>query len=171
MQVIRAPNEKLRVKTKPVKKITQGLKQTLKEMVKLTKTFKDPEGVGLASTQIGLNEQFFVALDGKNFISVINPQILFLGKRQKSYFEGCLSIPDVYGEVKRSYQIKVLYMDENGKKYTKILKEVPAWIFQHEMDHLKGVLFPDHVLSEKGKFYKWTGRDKTGQDIFEEVIL
>lgn len=171
MDVVKAPNDKLRVKTKPVKKITPGLITTLKEMIKLAKTFKDPEGVGLASTQIGLDGQFFVALDGKTFISVINPKILSIGKRQKTYFEGCLSIPDIYGEVKRALQIKVSYLDETGKNQTKSLKGVPAWIFQHEMDHLNGVLFPDKVLEQKGKFYKWTGKDKTDTDIFEEVTL
>lgn len=171
MDVIKAPNDKLRVKTKTVKKITPGLITTLKEMIKLTKTFKDPKGVGLASTQIGLNEQFFVALDNKNFISVINPKILSLGKRTKTYFEGCLSIPDVYGEVKRAIQVKVSYLDETGKNQTKTLKGVPAWIFQHETDHLNGMLFSDRVLEQKGKFYKWTGKDKTDTDIFEEVTL
>ncbi len=65
MQVLRAPNPLLRVQTKPVKKLTLSLLQTFKDMVKLTKTFKDPEGVGLASTQIGLDGQYFVAkVDG-----------------------------------------------------------------------------------------------------------
>lgn len=171
MDVIKAPDERLRVKTKPVKKIAPGLLTTLKSMIKLTKTFKNPEGVGLASTQIGRKEQFFVALNGQDFISVINPKILFAGKRSKTYFEGCLSIPNIYGEVKRALNMKVSYQDETGKINQKFLKGVNAWIFQHEMDHLNGILFPDHVLSQKGKFYKWTGRDKTGQDIFEEVTL
>lgn len=171
MDVVRAPDERLRIKTKPVKKITPGLLLTLKNMIKLAKTFKDPEGVGLASTQIGLEEQFFVALESKKFISVINPKILSLGKRSKTYFEGCLSIPDVYGEVKRAIQIKVSYLDETGKNQTKYLKGVSAWIFQHETDHLNGMLFPDRVLEQKGKFYKWIGRDKTGTDNFEEVTL
>ena len=148
MDVIKAPNEKLRIKTKPVKKITPGLLLTLKQMIKLTKTFKD---------------------DG--FISVINPKILSLGKRQKTYFEGCLSIPDVYGEVKRYTNIKVSFMNEAGKPQVQNLKGVPAWIFQHEMDHLNGMLFSDRVLEQKGKFYKWVGRDKTGTDNFEEMTL
>ena len=175
MEVIKAPNPKLRVKTKLVKKITSRLLQTLKEMIKLAKAFKDPEGVGLASTQIGLEEQFFVALNGNppagGFISVINPKILSVGKRQKTYFEGCLSIPNVYGEVKRALIVKVQYQDETGKIQTRPLKGVPAWIFQHEMDHLNGVLFPDKVLQQRGKFYKWTGKDKTGTDTFEEMTL
>ncbi|MBI4038067.1 peptide deformylase [Candidatus Daviesbacteria bacterium] len=178
MQIIHAPDPKLRVKTKPVKKITPGLLSTLKQMIKLTKTFKDPEGVGLASTQVGFDGQFFVALAsppaseaGKKFLSVINPKILSTSKRTKKYFEGCLSVPNVYGEVKRYTNIKVSFLDESGKLHLKALKGIPAWIFQHEMDHLEGTLFSDRVLQQKSKFYKWMGRDKTGQDIFEEINI
>lgn len=172
MKVVLAPDPRLRVKTKPVKKITLALLQTLKEMIKLTKTFKDPEGVGLAATQIGLDGCFFVAkTDPQKFISVFNPQILWQSKRTKIYLEGCLSIPNYYGEVKRYSNIKVSYTDESGQTITQPLKGILAWIFQHEMDHLNGVLFPDKVLQQKGKFYKMVGKDKTGTDIFEEVVL
>lgn len=171
MEVVKAPNPKLRIKTKPVKKINPGLTQTLKEMVKLTKTFKDPEGVGLASTQVGLQESFFVAKNREKFISVINPRVLSIGKRSKKYFEGCLSIPNMWGEVKRATNIKVSYQTPEGKTVTIPLKGVLAWIFQHEIDHLNGILFSDRVLEQKGKFYKFTGKDKAGTDMFEEVTL
>lgn len=169
--VVKAPDSRLRVETKPVKKINNALRDTLKQMVKLTKTFKDPQGVGLASTQVGLEEAFFVALNNKKFISVINPRILSASKKTKSYFEGCLSIPGTWGEVKRHLSIKVTYQDETGKVFTENLKGVLAWIFQHEVDHLNGTLFPDRVLSQKGKFYKFTGKDKTGTDNFEEITI
>ncbi|MDO8576766.1 MAG: peptide deformylase [Candidatus Daviesbacteria bacterium] len=171
LSVVKAPNVKLRVKTKPVKKINPALVQTLKEMIKLTKTFKDPEGVGLASTQVGLEESFFVAKKGEKFISVINPKIIFMGKRTKLYFEGCLSIPNIWGEVRRATGIKVNYQDNTGKIVSVPLKGVLAWIFQHEIDHLNGILFSDRVLEQKGKFYKFTGKDETGADIFQEVTI
>ncbi len=175
MQVVQAPDKRLRVQTKPVKKITPGLLNTLKEMVKLTKTFKEPEGVGLASTQVGLEESFFVAKNENppagGFIKVINPKLLSASKKTKNYFEGCLSVKDMWGEVKRHTSIKVSYQDETGKVITKTLTGVLAWIFQHEIDHLNGLLFSDQVLQQKGKFYKYTGKDKTGQDCFEEVPL
>ncbi len=171
MQVVKAPDSKLRIKTKPVKKINQALLQILKEMIKLTKTFQDPEGVGLASTQVGLAESFFVAKNGSQFISVINPKILSTGKRIKKYFEGCLSAPNIWGEVKRYTLIKVSYQDQTGKIKTQTLKGVLAWIFQHEIDHLNGILFQDRVLEQKGKFYKFTGKDKTGTDNFEEIAI
>ncbi len=171
MQVIKAPDARLRIKTKPVKKINQALKNILREMVKLTKTFKDPEGVGLASTQVGLKESFFVAKKGEKFIPVINPKIISMGKRTKLYFEGCLSIPNIWGEVRRATGIKVSYQDNTGKIVSVSLKGVLAWIFQHEIDHLNGILFSDRVLEQKGKFYKFTGKDKTGTDIFKEVTI
>ena len=171
MQVIKAPDTLLRVKTRPVKKINSALKNTLKEMVKLTKTFKDPEGVGLASTQVGLTESFFVAKNGQKFISVINPKVISSGKRTKKYFEGCLSVPNMWGEVKRAISIKVSYQDSKGKTITLPLKGILAWIFQHEIDHLNGILFSDRVLEQKGKFYKYTGKDKAGSDVFREITI
>jgi len=86
LSVVKAPDSRLRVKTRPVKKINPALKNTLKDMIKLTKTFKDPEGVGLASTQVGLTESFFVAKNGQKFISVINPKVISSGKRTKGLF-------------------------------------------------------------------------------------
>ena len=175
LQVIKAPDPRLKVQTKPVKKINPGLLQTLKEMIKLTKNFKEPEGVGLASTQIGLDEAFFVANEGGSvhgkFISAINPKILSIGKRTKKYFEGCLSIPNMWGEVHRSTNIKVSYQDQTGQIITTVLKGIPAWIFQHEMDHLNGILFTERVLEQNGRFYKYIGKDKAGGDIFREVTL
>src|SRR3989338_5942984 len=115
MEVVKAPDPRLRIKTKFVKKINSGLIQITKDMVKLTKTFTDPQGVGLASTQVGLDGSFFVAKNGTKFISVVNPKILSTGKRTKKYFEGCLSVPNMWGEVKRYLQIKVSYQNLTGK--------------------------------------------------------
>ncbi len=171
MEVVKAPDQRLKIQTKPIKKIDQSLKNTLEEMIKVTKTFKDPEGVGLASTQVGLDGSFFVAKKGEKFISVINPKILSVGKRTKKYFEGCLSVPNMWGEVKRALQIKVSYQTPEGKTVIILLKGVLAWIFQHEIDHLNGILFSNRVLEQKGRFYRFTGKDKTGADMFEEVTI
>lgn len=173
IKVVKAPDQKLRIKTKPVKKVTPELLKITKEMVKLTKTFEDPEGVGLASTQIGRSERLFVAKIGEkgSFIACFNPKIIKTSPKQKIYIEGCLSIPNFIGETKRSLSLTVEYTDENGQRVTKKLQGVKAWIFQHEMDHLEGTLFVDHVLQQKGKMYKVAGKDKAGSDIFEEIRL
>lgn len=176
--VVKAPDPRLRIKTKNVKKVNPALLQTLKEMVKTTLSFKDPEGVGLASTQIGHSERYFVGMIGKGknkdkkpLKAFINPQITWYSKRTKKYFEGCLSIPDTWGEIIRSLSIKVTYLDEKGAAHNETLSGVNAWIFQHEVDHLDGKLFVDRVLEQKEKFYKFKGKDNTGGDIFEEVRL
>lgn len=192
MQVIHAPDPRLKIQTKFVKKINQGILNTLKAMIALTKTFKDPEGVGLAATQVGLTDRFFVARlhDSKqippsepgqrkqrwanykkDFVSIINPKILSTSATTRTYFEGCLSIPTIWGQVKRHISIKVSYQDFHGNQIIKDLKGIPAWIFQHEVDHLDGILFTERVLQQKGKFYKFIGKDKTGTDVFEEISL
>lgn len=189
MDVVKAPDPRLKIQTKPIKKITLSLLNTLKEMIKLTKTFKDPEGVGLAAPQVGYSESYFVGRlhhdskkmpkmgnkrwEGysKDFSAIINPKILSYSKATRSYFEGCLSIPNIWGKVKRHTGIKVSYQDTKGRQITKSLKGIPAWIFQHEVDHLNGILFSERVLEQKGKFYKFTGKDKTGTDTFEEIKI
>lgn len=172
MEVVTVPDNRLRTKTKLVKKITPKLKETIKQMVKLTKTFVDPEGVGLASTQIGESEQYFVAKNSDGtFTAVFNPKIISHGKKTKIYFEGCLSIPDLYGEVERYLSIKVEFTDASGQKVKKSLTGVAAWIFQHECDHLQGKLFVDHVLDRKTKLFKVVGKDRAGAEVFEEVKL
>ncbi len=177
MEVVRAPASILRAKLKPVKKITPELVRVAKEMIKLAKSFKDPEGVGLAANQIGRNERFFVAKDVSkkapegSFIICFNPQILSVSPKTKTYFEGCLSIPNYYGETERFLSIKVEYQDETGQKIVKRLTGTAAWIFQHEVGHLDGELFMDYVLQQKGKVYRVAGKDKAGAEIFEEVKI
>ncbi|MBI2597127.1 peptide deformylase [Candidatus Daviesbacteria bacterium] len=192
LKVVKAPDSRLRIQCKQVKKFNPSLLDTLKEMVKLTQTFQDPEGVGLAATQVGLKESFFVARihDSKNipppepgqrssrwknynkdFVAIINPKILSYSKATKTYFEGCLSVLNIWGQLKRHISIKVAYQDINGNQVTKTLKGIAAWIFQHEVDHLNGILFSDRVLEQKGRFYKFIGKDKTGTDMFEEITI
>lgn len=141
-------------------------------MVKLAKSYIDPEGVGLASTQVGLSEQFFVLKlgDGK-FKSYFNPKILKSSKKKKKFFEGCLSIPNFWGEIERPISTTVTYLDSKGMEIKEKLTGIDAWIFQHEYDHLQGKLYMDHVLEQKGRLFKVVGKDRAGADVFEEVAL
>lgn len=172
MDVVIAPDARLRIKTKPVKNVTPELSKIIKEMIKLTKTFKDPEGVGLASTQIGASEQYFITKTKSGaFKAIFNPSIISYTKKTKVFFEGCLSIPDYYGEVTRPIGVTVEYSDEKGQKINRKLAGIEAWIFQHEYDHLQGKLFVDYVLAQKSRLFKVVGKDKAGAEIFEEVTL
>lgn len=172
MDIIIAPDSRLRVRTKPVKKITPGLLKIIEEMIRLTKTFSDPEGVGLASTQVGRDEKVFVMKKTKgDFEIIFNPEIFSYSKKTKVFFEGCLSIPNFYGEVKRPTTIKVKFLDKKGGSRTISLEGLEAWVFQHECDHLEGKLFVDKVLEQKSRMFKVIGKDRAGAEIFEEIIL
>lgn len=199
--IVKAPNQILRNETRPVKKITPKYLQIVDQMITTTKSFQDPEGIGLAATQVGIAEQFFIAkfdlelkekinpgqdknqsnakLAIKNlsvefpeeFTAVFNPKINWFSKRVKITMEGCLSIPDYYSPISRPSYIKVSYTDISGQIVHKALKGMNATIFQHEYDHLHGRLFMDYVIAQKTKLFKITGKDSAGADIYEEVSL
>lgn len=172
MQIVRAPDAKLRVKTRLVKKVTSAHLEITKQMAKLTKTYLDPEGVGLASTQIGNDEQYFVMkLNDGSFKAFFNPKILKYSKKTRLFFEGCLSIPNYYGEIIRPIAVTVSYQNDQGHHIKEHLRGTPAWIFQHELDHLQGKLFMDLVLEQKAKLFKVVGRDRTGAEVFEQVAM
>lgn len=171
MKVLKAPNPILKTPTRPVKKITPDLLQMAKEMIKTAQSFKDPEGVGLSANQIGRKEKFFVAKINKKFDVYINPEIVSTSKKVKTFFEGCLSVPAVWGEIERPITVTVKYQDKAGQIIKKRLTGTKAWIFQHEIDHLSGKLFIDQVLAQKGKVFKVVGKDQAGADIFEEIKI
>lgn len=171
MQIIKAPDVRLRTKTKLVKKITPELLKLVSSMIKFAESFKDPEGVGLSTNQIGNTERFFVAKIGKEFAPFFNPVIHSFSPKKKIFFEGCLSIPDYYGETKRPISVKVSYQNEKGEKIDKTLRGISSWIFQHEVDHMNGILFMDRVIERKGRVFKFVGKDKTGSDMFEEIKI
>lgn len=172
VELVKVPNDKLRVRTRLVKKVTPQLRSIFREMESLTRQFSDPEGVGLASTQVGKEQSYFVVKmkDGK-FRAFVNPRIIKYSKRSKEYFEGCLSIPDTYGEVNRAYWVDVEYLDELGVRQKDRFSGLEAWIIQHEYDHLLGVLFVDRVLEQKSKLYQVAGKDLAGSEIFQEIKI
>lgn len=172
MKVVIAPDNRLRVQTKLVKKITPRLLENIKEMIKLTKSFVDPEGVGLASTQVGEDEQYFVSKseDGA-FKAYFNPKILSYSKQTKKFIEGCLSIPNYWGEIIRPVSVTVSYVREDGQTVKEKLTDFEAHVFQHEVDHLSGKLFMDIVLEQKARLFKVVGRDRAGAEVIEEVAL
>lgn len=171
MKIVTAPNNILRQEAKPLKKVTPAILQTVKEMIALTNTFVDPEGVGLAAPQVGISEQFFIAKFDEEFVPFFNPKILEYGKKEKEFLEGCLSIPDYYGEIARPTSIKVSYLTKDNQQITETLKGINAMIFQHEYDHLHGRLFMDIVLQQHARLFKITGKDRSGADIFEEISI
>jgi peptide deformylase len=148
----------LRKKTQPVTQDTQELQQLIDDMFD---TMYNAEGVGLAAPQIGKLLRIFVA-DGDVYaeeegeprygpVAMINPEIVFKSEQTVDMDEGCLSIPGVYGPVSRPVQIAVKYLDRDFKEQKMEVDGRMARIIQHEIDHLDGVLFLDHLSIFKRK--------------------
>lgn len=178
--IVKAPNPVLAQKTKKVARIDSNIKKILEEMKTALLTATDPIGVGLAAPQIGKSLQIFITKPtSESPISVfINPKIKLIDEQpvkkikkiKTKKLEGCLSLPEIWGEVKRNPAVQVSFLDEDGKKRTKKFKGFMATIIQHEVDHLNGVLFPKRVLEQQGALYK-SEKDKNGEEIFEELKI
>lgn len=134
--------------------------ENLSELIdKLFNTLEVEGGIGLAAPQIGVLKRLFIMdttrMEASNKPEdhfkrvVINPQILEVSQRETYYNEGCLSFPDLFEEVERPETIRVQYLDQEFKPVTRQIGGIEARIFQHEYDHLEGVLFVDRISSIK----------------------
>lgn len=139
--IVKEPDPILREKSKPVPKITPNIHKLLDDMAE---TMYDAAGVGLAAPQIAILKRVIVLdpADGTGLIEMINPEIIEHEGEQIGP-EGCLSIPGLNGDVKRWQRIKVKGLDRHGNEIVMEAEDFLARIFQHEIDHLNGVLFTD----------------------------
>jgi peptide deformylase len=112
----------------------------------MIETMKLADGIGLAGPQIGENMRLFIGCLDNNLEVFINPEIRRSSFRKTDSEEGCLSLPDVWGIVRRHRSVRVSYFDRSGCKQKKKLKGLDAIVFQHELDHLNGVLFVDKIV-------------------------
>ena len=144
--IVKIPDPILRRTAKSVEGITDGLRQLLDDMAA---TMYDAPGIGLAAPQINVSERLIVIDCGKGDTSklykMINPEIISLSDTRAILEEGCLSIPDQTAEVERPAKVSVRYLDENGNTQTLNAEGLLAACLQHEIDHLNGVLFIDHI--------------------------
>jgi peptide deformylase len=153
LDIIRAPDPLLRRPSSPVERIDADLKRLVHDM--LTTMYKAP-GVGLAAVQVGVPRRLLVMdivkndTDPKNPIAMLNPEIVeVIGTDMRMHEEGCLSIPDIYAELERHSKVRVSYMDMTGKQTEMICADMLATVVQHEIDHLNGKLFIDHLSKLK----------------------
>ena len=144
----------LRKPTKRVTEITDELKQLIADMFE---TMYAAEGIGLAAPQVGRPERLAVVdVDGAKF-TLINPQVITRDGLDEKAEEGCLSIPDIYGDIERPGTVTIRATDENGAEYEATGNELLGRCFQHEIDHLDGKLFIDYLspLKRKAAMAKW----------------
>ena len=145
LKIVKAGAPILKETAQPVKKITKQTKQLLDNMAE---TMYAADGVGLAAPQIDKSLQLIVLDDGTGLIELINPELIEAEGAEYGS-EGCLSVPGYYGEVERYTKIKVKSLTRHGKTVIYEPKGFLARIFQHEMDHLKGVLFIEKATNLK----------------------
>ena len=132
----------LREKSVVVEKIDKEILDLLDEMIE---TMEKIKGIGLAAPQVGVNKRMFVLNIGDGKIrKVINPTIKYSAKTISNE-EGCLSVPGIYKNVERSESIEVTYLNEKGELISEKANELLSRAFQHENDHLDGILFVDKI--------------------------
>ena len=154
--IVEVPDPLLRQISTPVDKVDDEIRVLIADMFE---TMYDAPGIGLAAIQVGVPKRVLVidlqepkeeggepVRDPRVFI---NPEILEESDEEVPYTEGCLSVPDQYAEVMRPDEIRARWLDENGKAHEEDLDGLLAVCLQHEMDHLEGILFIDHLSKLK----------------------
>ena len=165
--IIVIPDKRLRQVSKPVEKIDAALRKLIEDMFA---AMYDAPGIGLAAIQLG-EARRVVTMDLAKKDDppapqvFINPEITWASEEKKIYEEGCLSIPEYYEEVERPAEVKVRYLDRDGKPQEVHADGILATCLQHEIDHLNGVLFIDHIskLKRDRVVKKFTKAAKRGE--------
>ena len=151
LDVIEIPSPRLRVKSLPVEVVDDALRAFMGDMLDTMYAY---DGIGLAAIQVDVPKRVLVmdlaATDQEpepRFF--INPEVTWTSDEMNTYNEGCLSVPAQYAEVERPARCRVTYLDYDGKAHDEEIDGIFATCFQHEMDHLEGVLFVDHLTKMK----------------------
>jgi peptide deformylase len=163
------PDPRLRLKSEPVGAVSAEVRAVVQDMLD---TMYDAPGVGLAAIQIGVPKRI-VTMDvsksetERNPLVLINPEVIWASDETRAYEEGCLSIPEYYEEVERPERVRFRYMTLDGETVEADADGLMATCVQHEIDHLNGVLFIDHISKLKRdrvtkRFAKVAKREGTG---------
>ena len=149
-KILKFPDQDLRIKAKPVETFDEELKTLTDDMFE---TMHSVDGIGLAATQIGVAKQVAVidiSPEKNEPLVIINPAIQILDpSKTEDYDEGCLSVPGFFEKISRPSEIKLTYQDLNGKKQEIKPEGLLTKVVQHELDHLNGRLFVDHISELK----------------------
>jgi peptide deformylase len=149
--ILTAPDPRLKAVSTPVARVDDDIRKLIGDMLE---SMYAAEGIGLAAIQIGVPKRVLVMdlaqREGKREPrAFINPKILWASEETTSVQEGCLSVPDIWEDVERPSRIRAEYLDRDGKLQTLEADGLLATCLQHEMDHLEGVLFLDHLSKLK----------------------
>ena len=167
-KIIGLPENKIREVSKEVVSFDVSLEKLVKDLIDTSEVQKDPPALGMAAPQIDVFKKVFVAKIRNKFRPFVNPIATKYSKRESALLEGCFSVVGLFGQVTRPAEVDVEYRDQHGKKITKHFKGLAAKIIQHELDHLNGILFVDHIKNQNGKLFK-VEKDKKGKDVLVEI--
>lgn len=147
--IVLHPDDRLRRVCDPVARIDNRVATLAADMIETM--LHGDNGIGLAAPQVGVLERVLVCdiRDGTGAKVLVNPVVTWASEETSKYTEGCLSIPDVYAEVTRPAEITVGYHDARGAPQELTTGGLLATVIQHELDHLNGVLFIDHLSALK----------------------
>ncbi|HBN22076.1 MAG TPA: peptide deformylase [Holosporales bacterium] len=168
--VLTVPNPKLRHEAAPVAEVNDEIRTIFERMIV---TMEVEDGLGLAATQVGIDKRLVVmSFEDENgatphhdhdheggccghhhgtIYRLANPEIIEKSSEMQKLMDGCLSVPDQHAEVSRAKSVKIRYLDENNETQTLEADGLLAFCIQHEIDHLNGVLFVDHLSAIKRK--------------------
>ena len=149
LPIVYFPDPRLKQKSAPIEKVDDEVRALASAMFE---TMYHEEGIGLAAVQVGVMKRLLVAdvewrgegEPGKQY-ALINPEIVSEGEESNVYKEGCLSFPDQFAEVERPKTVRVRYLDLQGNTQEETFDGLLATCIQHEIDHLDGIVFPDHL--------------------------
>ena len=149
--IITLPDSKLRLMSEPLPDVDDNVRALLDDMLE---TMYDAPGIGLAAIQLGIPKRLVVLdvskqEDVREPLFLVNPEIVWSSDERSAYDEGCLSIPDYYEEVERPARVRVRFLDRDGQPREIEADGLLATAVQHEIDHLNGVLFVDHISKLK----------------------
>ena len=151
LPIITAPDPRLKAKAKPVAKVDDSTRRLLADMLE---TMYAAPGIGLAGPQVGVSRRVIVidcAREGEEPqpLKLVNPELLWASDEKMTVNEGCLSLPEHYAEVERPARITVRYLDAENEVRQLDAEGLLATVIQHEIDHLDGLLFVDHLSALK----------------------
>jgi peptide deformylase len=174
-EILIIPDKRLRLTSEPVKTIDKSVRALVDDMFE---TMYAAPGIGLAAIQIGVAQRVVIMDlakkdEPKAPLVFINPEITWVSDEKATYDEGCLSIPEYYEEVERPKAVKVKYLDREGKPHEIEAEGLLATCLQHEIDHINGVLFIDHISKLKRdmvmkKFKKAAKRGEPVKHVHED---
>ena len=170
--IITLPDPKLRLVSRKIERVDEPLRKLMDDMIE---TMHEAPGIGLAAIQIAEPIRLLVVDIAKKEEPpqprvFVNPEIVWSSEERSTYEEGCLSIPEYYAEVERPARVRARFLDRDGRPAEVLAEGLLATVLQHEIDHLDGILFIDHISKLKRdrvikKFQKAAKRSGEGSHV------